>query len=313
MAALRVERPTTLTRVSEYIPEIVTFVEGIVERGFAYEGGGSVWFDTAKFEGAEGKGEGDEAWRHTYAKLQPWSKGNRELLEDGEGASSSLSPLGALSLAARAAELTPCSPARRLAHLDDGQALGVRLCAVEVVQAGRAGVAVAMGPGPPRVAHRVLGHGDGRPRRGHGRPLGRRRPRVPTPRQRARAERGASLALSACALTLSRSDPQTEALAAPTPAGVPQLPPMGQLLPAHGSPAHRGPQDVQVAQELYHDRRRPREVLGAPAPVRLPPPELERPPRLQGELDAGGPQRRVFAERASRSLSSSFLPLADSS
>ncbi|CEQ43182.1 SPOSA6832_05090, partial [Sporobolomyces salmonicolor] len=86
MSALHVERPTTLTRVSEYIPEIVKFVEGIVDRGFAYEGGGSVWFDTVKFEGAEGAAEeGDEEWRHTYAKLQPWSKGNRELLEDGEG------------------------------------------------------------------------------------------------------------------------------------------------------------------------------------------------------------------------------------
>ncbi|GAA5838709.1 hypothetical protein JCM11251_003269 [Rhodosporidiobolus azoricus] len=87
MSALHVERPTTLTRVSEYIPEIVSFVEGIVQRGFAYEGGGSVWFDTVKFEGAKGEeGEGeDEAWKHTYAKLQPWSKGNRELLEDGEG------------------------------------------------------------------------------------------------------------------------------------------------------------------------------------------------------------------------------------
>ncbi|BGP26154.1 cysteinyl-tRNA synthetase [Rhodotorula toruloides] len=85
MAALHVERPTTLTRVSEYIPEIVTFVEGIVKRGFAYEGGGSVWFDTVKFEGAKGEGEGVDEWRHTYAKLQPWSKGNRELLEDGEG------------------------------------------------------------------------------------------------------------------------------------------------------------------------------------------------------------------------------------
>lgn len=84
MSSLHVERPTTLTRVSEYIPEIVTFVEGIVARGLAYEGGGSVWFDTAKFEGAEGV-EGEE-WKHTYAKLQPWSKGNRELLEDGEGA-----------------------------------------------------------------------------------------------------------------------------------------------------------------------------------------------------------------------------------
>ncbi|GJN92849.1 hypothetical protein Rhopal_005887-T1 [Rhodotorula paludigena] len=86
MSALRIERPTTLTRVSEYLPEIVSFVEGIVARGFAYEGGGSVWFDTVKFEGAKGEeGEGDEEWRHTYAKLQPWSKGNRELLEDGEG------------------------------------------------------------------------------------------------------------------------------------------------------------------------------------------------------------------------------------
>jgi cysteinyl-tRNA synthetase len=90
MSALHVERPTTLTRVSEYIPEIVTFVEGIVNRGLAYEAGGSVWFDTAKFEGAQGvesNDEGDEGWRHTYAKLQPWSKGNRELLEDGEGVS----------------------------------------------------------------------------------------------------------------------------------------------------------------------------------------------------------------------------------
>ncbi|GAA5866886.1 hypothetical protein JCM8547_003907 [Rhodosporidiobolus lusitaniae] len=86
MSALHVERPTTLTRVSEYIPEIVSFVEGIVKRGFAYEGGGSVWFDTVNFEGAKGEeGEGDEEWKHTYAKLQPWSKGNRELLEDGEG------------------------------------------------------------------------------------------------------------------------------------------------------------------------------------------------------------------------------------
>lgn len=87
MHALHIERPTTLTRVSEYLPEIVSFVEGIVQRGYAYEGGGSVWFDTVKFEGAKGEGEGDAEWQHTYAKLQPWSKGNRELLEDGEGMS----------------------------------------------------------------------------------------------------------------------------------------------------------------------------------------------------------------------------------
>jgi cysteinyl-tRNA synthetase len=85
MSPLHIERPTTLTRVSEYIPEIVKFVEGIVERGYAYEGGGSVWFDTVKFEGAKGGSDGHEEWHHSYAKLQPWSKGNRELLEDGEG------------------------------------------------------------------------------------------------------------------------------------------------------------------------------------------------------------------------------------
>lgn len=84
MQALHVERPTTLTRVSEYIPEIVTFVDDIVKRGLAYAAGGNVWFDTTKFEGAEGN-EGTDGWKHTYAKLQPWSKGNRELLEDGEG------------------------------------------------------------------------------------------------------------------------------------------------------------------------------------------------------------------------------------
>ncbi|KAE8267538.1 hypothetical protein A4X09_0g4803 [Tilletia walkeri] len=100
MARLRVERPTTLTRVSEYVPEIVTFVQKIVKRGFAYEDErGNVWFDTRKFDGAkpgtleeDGKGSDEQArdgeegeWKHAYAKLAPWSKGNRELIEEGEG------------------------------------------------------------------------------------------------------------------------------------------------------------------------------------------------------------------------------------
>jgi cysteinyl-tRNA synthetase len=80
MDRLRVLRPDTVTRVSEYVPEIVDFVQRIVENGFAYEGGGSVWFDVTKFEGAEGDG-----FRHEYAKLQPGSKGNRKLLDEGEG------------------------------------------------------------------------------------------------------------------------------------------------------------------------------------------------------------------------------------
>lgn len=92
MKALHVERPTTLTRVAEYIPEIVTFVDEIIARGFAYEAGGSVWFDTTRFDGAEGAPGAEEegGWKHSYAKIQPWSKGNRELLQDGEGESKTL-------------------------------------------------------------------------------------------------------------------------------------------------------------------------------------------------------------------------------
>lgn len=84
MDRLHVEPPVTLTRVSEYLPEITTFVEKIIENGYAYEGDdGSVYFDTRRFDGSKGKESGN--WCHSYAKLQPWSKGNKELLEDGEG------------------------------------------------------------------------------------------------------------------------------------------------------------------------------------------------------------------------------------
>jgi cysteinyl-tRNA synthetase len=76
MARLRVKEPDTLTRVTEYVPEIVAFVERIVQNGYAYEVAGSVYFDTNKF---------DSRTNHTYAKLEPWSKGNKELLEEGEG------------------------------------------------------------------------------------------------------------------------------------------------------------------------------------------------------------------------------------
>lgn len=78
MSRLKVRDPDTVTRVTEYVPEIVSFVEGIVRNGFAYESEGSVYFDTEAFDKSPG---------HDYAKLEPWSKGNRELLEDGEGLS----------------------------------------------------------------------------------------------------------------------------------------------------------------------------------------------------------------------------------
>ncbi|KAF9962810.1 hypothetical protein BGZ65_007829 [Modicella reniformis] len=59
-----------------YVPEIVTFVEKIISNGYAYEAEGSVYFDTAAFDGKDG---------HHYAKLAPWSKGDASLMEESEG------------------------------------------------------------------------------------------------------------------------------------------------------------------------------------------------------------------------------------
>ncbi|KAI0784742.1 cysteinyl-tRNA synthetase [Abortiporus biennis] len=76
MRRLRVRDPDTLTRVTEFVPEIVAFVEQIVKNDFAYAVDGSVYFDTKGFDRSEG---------HDYAKLVPGAKGNSELLEEGEG------------------------------------------------------------------------------------------------------------------------------------------------------------------------------------------------------------------------------------
>ena len=76
MTRLRVRNPATVTRVTEYVPEIVSYVDKIISNGFAYQAEGSVYFNTQGFDKAEG---------HDYAKLEPWSRGNRELLEEGEG------------------------------------------------------------------------------------------------------------------------------------------------------------------------------------------------------------------------------------
>lgn len=76
MEALNVRAPDVQTRVSEYVPEIIEYVQKIIDNGYAYEANGSVYFDTTRYDGHEG---------HHYAKLAPWSKGDTELIEDGEG------------------------------------------------------------------------------------------------------------------------------------------------------------------------------------------------------------------------------------
>ncbi|ODQ80325.1 hypothetical protein BABINDRAFT_171265 [Babjeviella inositovora NRRL Y-12698] len=77
MARLDVLEPDTITRVTEYVPEIATFVEKIIANGFAYAtADGSVYFDTVAF---------DRSDNHDYAKLVPSNKNNLKLIEEGEG------------------------------------------------------------------------------------------------------------------------------------------------------------------------------------------------------------------------------------
>lgn len=77
MEKLNVLQSTVTTRVSEYVPEIIEFVEKIIANGYAYStADGSVYFDTVAFENSPD---------HDYAKLQPWNKGSMDLINEGEG------------------------------------------------------------------------------------------------------------------------------------------------------------------------------------------------------------------------------------
>jgi cysteinyl-tRNA synthetase len=63
MDLLNVMPPHILTRVSEYVPEIVEYVEKILNNGYAYvTNDGSVYFDSTKFQANP---------KHFYAKLVP--------------------------------------------------------------------------------------------------------------------------------------------------------------------------------------------------------------------------------------------------
>ncbi|KAJ4314461.1 cysteinyl-tRNA synthetase [Neodidymelliopsis sp. IMI 364377] len=78
MRNLNVLDPDVVTRVTEYGDQIVTFVDKIVDNGFAYKtSDGSVYFDIDGFEKVPG---------NHYARLEPWNRGDKGLQADGEGA-----------------------------------------------------------------------------------------------------------------------------------------------------------------------------------------------------------------------------------
>ncbi len=76
MAKLGVSVPDVVTRVSEFLPEIIQYIEVLITKGIAYEANGSVYFSTKDFEEVG----------HTYGKLMPEQIGNSDLLAEGEGA-----------------------------------------------------------------------------------------------------------------------------------------------------------------------------------------------------------------------------------
>lgn len=76
MDSLNILRPNCVTRVSEYVPEIITYIQTIITNGYGYESNGSVYFDVKKFQ---------ETPKHKYAKLVPEAVGDLSALNEGEG------------------------------------------------------------------------------------------------------------------------------------------------------------------------------------------------------------------------------------
>ena len=75
MKQLNVLPPDTLTRVTEYIDDIIQLVQKIIANGYGYISNGSVYLDTNKYT-ADG---------NKYGVLAPNSVGNTDLIADGEG------------------------------------------------------------------------------------------------------------------------------------------------------------------------------------------------------------------------------------
>jgi cysteinyl-tRNA synthetase len=77
LAALHVGEPDVKPKVSEHIPEIVAMVGTLIERGYAYEANGSVYFSVAQF-GPYGKLSGREEME-TVARVEHEPEKHAEL------------------------------------------------------------------------------------------------------------------------------------------------------------------------------------------------------------------------------------------
>ncbi|ORC85816.1 putative cysteinyl-tRNA synthetase [Trypanosoma theileri] len=85
MQRLGIREPDVVTRVTEYVPQVIEFIQKIMDNGFAYRGTTSIFFDTVAFAKAG----------HDYPKLKPVSdREERNATEaemaEGEGALSSV-------------------------------------------------------------------------------------------------------------------------------------------------------------------------------------------------------------------------------
>jgi cysteinyl-tRNA synthetase len=75
MEMLNVKEPDILTRVTENIPCIVTFVDKIVQKGLAYVSNGSVYLSIDAFKKAG----------HSYRKLKPGRDATADEMAESEG------------------------------------------------------------------------------------------------------------------------------------------------------------------------------------------------------------------------------------
>jgi cysteinyl-tRNA synthetase len=74
MADLGVQVPSCVTRVTEYMDDIVAYIQRIIDKKLAYESNGSVYFHVTAFESVQ-----------PYCKLAPEQIHNAALLAEGEG------------------------------------------------------------------------------------------------------------------------------------------------------------------------------------------------------------------------------------